>query len=85
MSHKFKMKNLGRLHYFVGVNQDITRIKRQQPYGLVNSHATKLFQKFEKVDCKPTKTPANLDAKLTSSEDDDHVCDQKIYQVLVGS
>ena len=37
------------------------------------------------VDCKPTKNPVNPDVKLTSSEDDDHVCDLKMYQVLVGS
>ena len=36
------------------------------------------------ADCKLTKTPANPDVKFTSSEDD-HVCDKKMYQVLVGS
>ncbi len=42
----------------------------------------RLLQKFEMSDCKPIKSPANPGVKLTSSGDDDYVCDVKIYRGL---
>ena len=84
LSQKFKIKDLGRLHYFLGVTVNWDQSTGDIWIGQA-SYTKRLLQKFEMGDCKPTKTPANHDVKLTSCGDDDNICDQKTYQALVGS
>ncbi len=84
LGKKFEMKDLGKLHHFLGV-----AVNQDQKTGSIwigqASYIRKLLQKFEMSDCKPVKSPANPGVKLTSSGDGDYVCDEKIYRVLIGS
>ncbi len=84
LSKKFEMKDLGKLHHFLGV-----AVNQDQKTGSIwigqASYIRKLLQKFEMSDCKPVKSPANPGVKLTSSGDGDYVCDEKIFRVLIGS
>jgi len=44
-----------------------------------------MLQKFGMYDSKPARTPVNLDVKLVPSENPDDVCNQLMYQAVVGS
>ena len=49
------------------------------------SYTEKILQKFGMYDCKPVSTPVNPDVKLVSSESPDEVCDQQMYQAVIGN
>ena len=82
LSIKFKMKDLGLLHYFLGVtvarNLSTGEIWLGQPY-----YTEKLLQRFGMNDCKPVSTPVNSGVKLTRCEEDE-ILEQKRYQAAVG-
>ena len=82
LSIKFKMKDLGLLHYFLGVtvarNLSTGEIWLGQPY-----YTEKLLQRFGVNDCKPVSTPVNSGVKLTKCEEDE-ILEQKRYQAAVG-
>jgi len=78
------MKDLGPLHHFLGVKgiQDHLTgvIWIGQP-----SYTEKMLQKYGMYDSKPVRTPVNPDVKLVPSENPDDVCNQLMYQAVVGS
>lgn len=61
MMDKFKMSDLGLLHYFPGleVNQSADGIFISQ-----KKYATDLLKKFNMLNCKPALTPMNVNEKL---------------------
>ena len=84
MSQKFEMKDLGPLHHFLGV-----KVIQDQLAGVIwigqPSYTEKILQKFGMHDSKPVSTPVNPDVKLVSSESPDDVCDQQMYQAVIGN
>ena len=84
LSLKFEMKDLGTLHFFLGVKvvQDpLTRvIWIGQP-----SYTEKILQQYEMLDCKEVATPVNPDLKLLAAENQTEVVNQQQYQAIVGS
>ena len=84
LSLKFKMKDLGPLHHFLGVkviqDPENEAIWLGQP-----SYTENLLYEFGMSDCKPVKTPVSSDVKLLKCENESDVYDQKVYQAAVGS
>ena len=82
LSELFKMKDMGRLHYCLGVNivfgHNCVWLHQQQ-------YITLMLRKFGLTDANTVNTPANCNVKLVK---DDHVSkstDPVEYQSMVGS
>ena len=84
LNEKFKMKDLGLLHHFLGV-----KIIQDQLTGVTwigqPSFTKKILQKYGMHDSKPVSSPVNPDIKLIAYENSDVVCNQHMYQAVVGS
>ena len=84
LNEKFKMKDLGPLHHFLGV-----KIIQDQLTGVTwigqPSYTEKILQKYGMHDSKPVSSPVNPDIKLVAYENSDDVCNQHMYQAVVGS
>ena len=77
----FDLKDLGLLHYFLGLQIDYTSI------GLFvhqTKYAFDLLQKFGMTDCKPCKTPCSPNHHLLPN-DSPLLSNAKSYRSLVGA
>ena len=77
----FDLKDLGLLHYFLGLQIDYTSS------GLFvhqTKYATDLIQKFGMTDCKPCKTPSSPNSHLLPN-DNPLLSDPTSYRSLVGA
>ena len=84
LSEKFKMKDLGTLHYFLGVK--VVQDGFAQTTWLGQPTFTeKMLQKFGMSESKSVSTPASADTKLVPSESCSEECNQQLYQAVVGS
>lgn len=85
LNHKFDMKDLGAIHYCLGIE-----ISHSQKEGEVSmsqkKYINQLLQKFKMEDSKPINTPAEVNLKLKKPEQVS-VEDMKKYpyQNLIGS
>ena len=84
LSDKFEMKDLGELHYFLGVKVIQDRKKGNiwigQPVYTKN-----ILQKFGMENAKPISTPVAVNTKLTLKTEDSEYFDKETYQSAVGS
>lgn len=78
---RFKMKNLGELHHFLGleVSRNEEGIFFSQAY-----YAKQILEKFSMTDCKPIATPMEHYLKLKVDEGKE-LKDGQCYHMLVGS
>lgn len=80
LSVRFKMKDLGRLKYFLGIDfiqSDESVTMSQETY------VNKILKRFNMQNCKPRETPC--DQKLSYTEDAIKMSDVKMYRETVGS
>ena len=84
LGERFDVKDLGRLHYFLGmkiVQDDSSRdVWIGQP-----AYVDKVVEKFGMKDAKSVATPVDPSAKLVKAEDGEEKVDQGMYQSAVGS
>ena len=84
LSKTFEIKDLGPLHHFLGV-----KIIQDSITGTIwigqQSYTEKILQQFGMLNSKPVGTPVNPDIKLVAGENPDDVCNQQMYQAVVGS
>ena len=84
LASKFDVKDMGKLHYFLGVkviqNQEGEKIWIGQP-----AYAESILQKFGMENAKPVSTPVDTGTKLIKSTDESEGVDQTLYQSAVGS
>ena len=84
LSDKFEMKDLGELHYFLGVKVIQDRKKGTiwigQPVYTEN-----ILQKFGMENAKPISTPVAVNTKLMLKTEDSEYFDKETYQSAVGS
>ena len=84
LSTKFDMKDLGPLHHFLGVKVIQDQLSESiwicQP-----TYTEKVLHRFDMHNSKPVGSLVNPDVKLSACENPDDVCDQKLYQAVVGS
>jgi hypothetical protein len=81
LASKFEMKDLGLMHYFLGLEvwQSPERIFLNQ-----GKYAVKILKRFDMLECKPMNTPMEAKLKLlvnTSSE----LIDATLYRQIIGS
>ena len=84
LSKTFKMKDLGPLHHFLGVKIIQDSIADTIWIGQ-QSYTEKILQRFGMLNSKLVGTPVNPDIKLVAGENPDDVCNQQMYQAVVGS
>ena len=78
----FLMEDRGRLHWFLGL-----RIRREEGKVTVDQerYIETMLERFQMNQCKPSRTPADLNLKLQTAQNGDEEVDQRIYRSLVGS
>ena len=82
LSNKYKMKDLGKLHNFLGVNivQNGDKIFINQ-----SAYTEMLLKKFGFEKSKPVSTPAEVNCTLEKASDDSELFSSETYQSAVGS
>ena len=84
LSQKFQVKDMGELHYFLGV-----RVVQDQKAGSVwigqQSYTESILKKFGMEDAKNIRTPVDTSTKLIKVNEEDTGVDQQLYQSAVGS
>ena len=78
----FHMEDRGRIHLFLGL-----RIRREEAKVTVDQqrYIETLLEQFQMDQCKPSRTPPDLNLKLPTAQNGDEEVDQRIYRSLVGS
>ena len=84
LSSKFDVKDMGELHYFLGM-----KVFQHQKAGKVwigqPAYAKNILQKFGMDNAKPVGTPVDTGTKLVKTTEDSDCVDQGLYQSAVGS
>lgn len=84
LGHRFKMKDLGKLHHFPGIT--VVQDQLTEMIWIGQSYYTeKTLQRYEMHECKPVGTPINPNSKLVSAGGPDVLHNQRLYQAVVGS
>ena len=81
---QFKMKDMGELHYYVGVCI-VQDKERKQVYLHQGKYIEKMLKKFGQTEAKPVSTPADLNVKLQKEDGVSRPVDTVTYQSIVGS
>ena len=81
LSQKFKMKDLGPIHYVLGISVAVNdeSLKMYQP-----NYIYQTLRKYKMYDCNPVHTPMTMDVKLCT-DDGSQPADKSLYQSLIGS
>ena len=76
------MENRGRIHWFLG-----QRIIREEDKVTVDQERCieTMLERFQMDQCKPSRTPADLNLELQTAQNGDEEVDQRVYRSLVGS
>ena len=81
---KFEIKDMGRLHYFLGMSvvqdEECKSIWIGQP-----AYTNNLLTKYGMQNCKAVSTPVESGDKLKVANETDECVDQQLYQSSVGS
>ena len=84
LSQKFEVKDLGELHYFLGVlviqNHKNGTVWIGQP-----TFTETILQKYGMGEAKSVKTPVSVNSKLLKASEESETFDQNLYQSAVGS
>ena len=84
LSNRFKMKDMGELHYCLGISIEQDK-ERKSLYMHQKQYIANMIEKYGLSDCKPASTPADINVKLTKSEAESNAVDPVKYQSIVGS
>ena len=76
---EFKMKDLGKLNHFIGMDFPITQgcVKMNQ-----NKYIGRVLERFDMSNCKPRATPCKLKMDLSNNSDP---VDSRKYREIIGS
>ena len=84
LAKQFQMKDMGDLHYFLGV-----KIVQDKESGGVYvgqpAYSKNILEKFGMESAKSVNTPVEVSLKLLKAKEDDELVDQQLYQSAVGS
>ena len=76
------MEQIGRLHWFLGLR---TRQEKVKVTVDQERYIETMLERFQMDQCKPSRTPADLNLKVQTAQHGDEEVDQRIYRSLVGS
>ena len=81
LSQQFEMKDLGHLHYCLGLE-----VWRENGKTLItqSKYTKEVLRRFNMNTCKPISTPLEQNVNLNNNDDSKEV-DGTLYQQLVGS
>ena len=84
LSERFKVKDMGNLHYFLGVKvaQNYDTGETWIGQGL---YTESILRKFGMADSKPVNTPVDTSTILVTATEDCETVNQGLYQSAVGS
>ena len=79
---KFHIENRGRLHWFLGL-----KIRHEEGKVTVDQerYMETMLELFQMDQCKPSRTPVDLNLKLQTATNGDEEVAQRICRSLVGS
>ena len=82
LSSKFKMKDMGKLHYCLGITiqHDESCVKLHQ-----KQYVEKILSRYGMEKANPVSTPADTNVKLVRDDDVSKKVDPTMYQAMVGS
>jgi hypothetical protein len=84
LSQKFDIKDMGKLHYFLGV-----QVVQDQKTGDIwigqPNYTENLLRKLGMQDSKPVSTPADASQKLVRAAEGEEYINQQQYQSIIGS
>ena len=84
LSAQFKMKDMGILHYCLGIT--IAQDSEQKCLWMhQKQYILKMLEKFGLSEAKPVSTPADLSTKLEKDDGVSKEVDSISYQSMVGS
>ena len=84
LKFQFKMKDMGELHYYVGVSI-VQEKERKQVYLLHGLYIEKLLKTFGQTQAKSVCTPTDLNIRLQKEDGVSKPVDTTSYQSIVGS
>ena len=83
IADRFEAKDLGELHYFLGV-----KIIQDHKKGVIwlgqPSYTNSILQQFRMDDSKQRRTPLDPSQKLVKGDENSELFDQEVYQSAVG-
>ena len=81
----FEITELGELRYCLGIG--MRRDRKHRTIHLSQSNfILQILEKYGMTNCKPVATPMDVSVKMTkSTDDDDDLADQTLYQQILGS
>ena len=83
-SQEFQVRDMGELHYFLGV-----KVVQDKDTGNIwigqDSYTESILRRFGMENCKAIRTPVDASTKLVKAIDNDTEIDQKLFQSAVGS
>ncbi|XP_067928394.1 uncharacterized protein [Watersipora subatra] len=82
LATRFKMKDLGKLHYCLGIN-----IKQEEETLSLhtNHYMLQILKRFGMEDAKPMLTPADVNVRLVKDDGVSKPVQPESYQAMVGS
>ena len=83
LSERFDVKDMGELHYFLGVN--INQNQNGDVWIGQPVYTQTILEKFGMNNAKPVNTPADASTKLVKATDDSDEVDNGLYQSAVVS
>jgi hypothetical protein len=81
VASEFKMKDLGLMHYFLGLEM---WQRSDEIFLIQGKYIVEILKKFGMMDCKSMTTPMTINLKLSSDKSSDLV-DPTMYRQLIGS
>ena len=82
LSNQFKMKDMGELHYCLGVN--ITR-KENALHISQEQYINSILEKYNMANANPVSTPMDINVKLEKDDSYSKPVDTVLYQSMIGS
>ena len=81
-AQKFSVKDMGQLHYFLGVRiiQTTNSVWLSQ-----EKYCNNILERYGMSNCAPVATPMETSAKPLKAHDSSKICDQRLYQSVIGS
>ena len=84
LSRKFQVKDMGKLHHFLGINV-VQDYKNGSVWIGQELYTENILKRYGMEDAKPIQTPVDISTKLMKGGDEDTCVDQQLYQSAVGS
>ena len=84
LQKRYKMSDMGKLNYFLGVKIDQS-IARDSIFMSQQAYSERLVQNFGLSDAKPAKTPMEPNFNFSTEKDNEVFVDSQKYQSAVGS